>query len=828
MIKKKVFGSVVAVLTAFTLCGCGGQSNTPTVDYSAEDATVWCAPASEKVLANASATAYDAVKTKSVVLSSAKNDYESGQILITASKDLAFTVTLGDLTDTSNAQNVIKKENFKVYTQQYMAVTRNWNGNGAPTGDYPDAIVPQEVAEEYGLNRVAAGKNGGAWLEFYIPENTPAGNYTGSAAVRIGKDQVSVPVSLKVYDVTVPSELTSKSLFSINKTQVVAHELDNSVEMVDKYADLLMQYKLSPTEICGNGTSGAEGFAEKAYRLVTEKGMTTIGLSNYGNEDVNGFDVYNSDVMAEYLVALAEKSLSTENSERQVNLLEKTAFYDWRVDEPFFISYQDGEVAAHVSNWKTTVEKTKQILTEKEEFQTEFGQELIATVEKVAHVITDYMTDEFGNAHRTAGELKNKDGSPFYYASDGSDLVNLCPKPDAYDSEEERTTYNTGREKWWYNCNDPKYPNVTYHMDDTMASAISVGWIMAQNDITGNLYWCVNSHSDGNGTLENPYNTAHRGSGANGDGFLIYPGKYYGMNEPVPSIRLDAIRDGQEDYELIKILKNVYAEKGYDATSVIKTITKNFYEGGSILGGSEEYETARELLLSLTEAATSSAQFMITSVAEKETETGRKYTIQAAAADGVKLYEGDKELTAENGLFTVTKGLGEAQNYYSVRIVDANGTERTFSLYLGGKEVVYTASAIVKEDFAGDIQAYEFADGYHKFTLAKQEGSITSDEKLRLDFTHESVTEISSTTKNYILTLYNGTQNDIGFEIQIEYEGYGLESAQIGTLKQGENQIDLNIFATMNWNNKGKVKKLRIVLTDGSEIGIGGITVYGV
>ena len=134
----------------------------------------------------------------------------------------------------------------------------------------------------------------------------------------------------------------------------------------------------------------------------------------------------------------------------------------------------------------------------------------------------------------------------------------------------------------------------------------------------------------------------------------------------------------------------------------------------------------------------------------------------------------------------------------------------------------------MKEDFAGDIQAYEFADGYHKFTLAKQEGSITSDEKLRLDFTHESVTEISSTTKNYILTLYNGTQNDIGFEIQIEYEGYGLESAQIGTLKQGANQIDLNIFATMNWNNKGKVKKLRIVLTDGSEIGIGGITVYGV
>ncbi|MDR2849406.1 MAG: DUF4091 domain-containing protein, partial [Verrucomicrobiota bacterium] len=41
----------------------------------------------------------------------------------------------------------------------------------------------------------------------------------------------------------------------------------------------------------------------------------------------------------------------------------------------------------------------------------------------------------------------------------------------------------------------------------------------------------------------------------NGDGYLLYPGAPLGLKEPVTSIRLEAARDGVEDYEYLKLLK---------------------------------------------------------------------------------------------------------------------------------------------------------------------------------------------------------------------------------------------------------------------------------
>lgn len=42
----------------------------------------------------------------------------------------------------------------------------------------------------------------------------------------------------------------------------------------------------------------------------------------------------------------------------------------------------------------------------------------------------------------------------------------------------------------------------------------------------------------------------------NGDGFLLYPGKKYGLDKPIPTVRLSALRDGQEDMDLLYALEN--------------------------------------------------------------------------------------------------------------------------------------------------------------------------------------------------------------------------------------------------------------------------------
>ena len=44
---------------------------------------------------------------------------------------------------------------------------------------------------------------------------------------------------------------------------------------------------------------------------------------------------------------------------------------------------------------------------------------------------------------------------------------------------------------------------------------------------------------------------------ANGDGFMIYPGKQVGIDGPVTSIRLELIRDGNEDFEYFQIYRQL-------------------------------------------------------------------------------------------------------------------------------------------------------------------------------------------------------------------------------------------------------------------------------
>lgn len=58
----------------------------------------------------------------------------------------------------------------------------------------------------------------------------------------------------------------------------------------------------------------------------------------------------------------------------------------------------------------------------------------------------------------------------------------------------------------------------------------------------------------------------------NGDGYFLYSGEIIGRNEIFPSVRLESVRDGQEDYEYFKILESL-AQKTGDA-SAKKTLEK--------------------------------------------------------------------------------------------------------------------------------------------------------------------------------------------------------------------------------------------------------------
>ena len=88
-------------------------------------------------------------------------------------------------------------------------------------------------------------------------------------------------------------------------------------------------------------------------------------------------------------------------------------------------------------------------------------------------------------------------------------------------------------------------------------------WQVHKAGATGLLYYCVCSW----GGLTKAYTGKQcfpdvpihlkdhwtlKRLGVNGDGLLVYPGR--DMMEPIPSIRLEVVRDGIEDYEYLALL----------------------------------------------------------------------------------------------------------------------------------------------------------------------------------------------------------------------------------------------------------------------------------
>jgi len=139
----------------------------------------------------------------------------------------------------------------------------------------------------------------------------------------------------------------------------------------------------------------------------------------------------------------------------------------------------------------------------------------------------------------------------------------------------------SGDEMWWYICCGPTHPFQNWFIDYPATDARSLFWATWKYHITGFLYyetciWASNTypeshngwdvpHEDpaalealkaGKRWPEVPWNT-YTYSRFNGDGLLVYPGP----NEtPLSSVRLETIRDGIEDYEMLGVLADLVVE----------------------------------------------------------------------------------------------------------------------------------------------------------------------------------------------------------------------------------------------------------------------------
>lgn len=771
--RKKLATVVLCLVMGLTAIGCksdGGDLETGEIEF-------WSTYATEKILQD-KPDLYDGVKFDAAIeVDALKGEYESAQLVMTAEKAVkAYDAEItGNLTGSDGAE--FAKSDIEIRVQKYVKVGTILSGyNDPPTGMYPDALLPLETAVAFGENRIAAGENQGLYITFRVPADQKAGVYTGSLKVTYdGRDKI-VPVRLNVYDLTVGKDTHAKSYFNLGFSQHLG-DLDSTNGMWRTYAERLLEYRISPSIVMRKYSATEDGmreYVDEVWDLVENHGMSTINSPWKNGADLTAF-----------LVQLAKKSIEVD-----CNLLAKTIVKG--PDEPSVSALNT--VKTFTQSFNTGVNNAVAEFDglKTEDTSAEFIAELKASAEKIPLIIAlQYDRNE---------------------ATDAAGVDTYCPLYDKYNTAAGRAQYDDQyKGKWWYGCVNPRPPYPTYHTEDTLVSARSVGWMMSEYDVIGNLYWAATVYAYYNGASYQPIEDYYEGSAlrfytCNGDGYLFYPGTPYGLDKPVASLRLEAIRDGNEEYEFLYDLNETYRAGGESPKAVQRIVSDLIYTGTKVHYDniSARFAAARKSMIQLALWANSPANVLIADVDDDSKGT---VTFQINAKKGYALTIGGEVLIGtdrgDRTVYTVTVKRDKASNALSLRS-EIDGTAYTLDIDLGGKVDYRAASELLNEYNV-------FADGNATVTaklegerIALTVGEVTGKHQ-NIRYNSAILKSISASDKKLALFVSNPGSEEISFRILVKQTKSILNNELFGgKIAPGDNVLEIDL-AAVNIANNGTI-----------------------
>ena len=831
---KKIVTVLTVAFLMFSAFGCGGSKTS-----GKNDVTVWTCSANTKILRDAS---YD-MQTRELEINAFKNESESAQIIITPTDDVAdYTLALSDLKAADGS--VLNKENFTVYNEKYISVTTVKNINISITGGYyPDALLPFEKAVEYGENKINGGNNQGIYITVKVPENQKSGVYTGNFTVTADGREFTVPVSVTVYDFTVPTATRVKSSYGILANEIAYGELDTSYEMYEKYYDFLLDYRICGQDLPYRGTLGnfnggptesvIDGWVDSALKYALDERCSYYNLifsqtnvSGAYYEEFDGTRVPYTGIAVD--VEAAEKiydALFLRSMKEGVNLFKKLGSYLVLFDEAEVNGKMDmANYCLYAMNekQKECVEKYKTdpafAVKADDKGDEAFRTEIIKSLSEVKHKFTGAYTDSL----KVPGQY--------------------VPTIDCYDTATERNRYKEidreyygeNGELWAYHCMNPLAPYPTAHIDDEILSSRIMGWMMQSYGITGSLYWDVNLYAYrtdnvNNLQLTDYYDTALRFPFANGDGFLLYPGAPYGIYGPVPSIRLAALRDGFEDYDVLCALEEMYAENGVGAdefAAVAQILYSRLFSGAKVKHGAAVAGDFDEVRGTVAELIAAAKEGIVISDCT-ETEAGTEFTVKAPAGTVVKSGSDVLSGTADGNRVVFAVTVARDGNRNELKLT-AEISGRTFGLnvYVGGKRKVVSADGYAAEAKNGsdrqgadyDVETTEI-DGKPAISV-KSDAQIAEDER-KYDYLEIALKPfgVNSATQKIVLNIYNNGAESMEIDLYVQADEKNAAAIKVDTftLEKGWNAISADI--SVNAQNK-TLANLRIMFSGPAAIDI--------
>ncbi len=131
-----------------------------------------------------------------------------------------------------------------------------------------------------------------------------------------------------------------------------------------------------------------------------------------------------------------------------------------------------------------------------------------------------------------------------------------------------------GGQIWSYTALAPDPAAPIWTIDEPLVNErILPGFLGHALGATGVLYWRIDDFGGGDPWTVAPA-SQRDGDWYPGDGQLVYPGDAVGVDGVVPSLRLKALRDGEEDYELLGLAQR--AQLGAQADRIAATVARGW------------------------------------------------------------------------------------------------------------------------------------------------------------------------------------------------------------------------------------------------------------
>ncbi|MGG1517972.1 glycoside hydrolase domain-containing protein [Paenibacillus oryzisoli] len=576
------------------------------------------------------------------------------------------------------------------------------------TSAYPAGWYPDALLPMDGHLTVDAGNNQAIYIKVHIPKGQPAGMYAGEVTLQETGEAVRIPVTLQVFDFELTDESHTETAFALWSEYLAEAEHiagDDAWEMIEKYYWASLEHRLTPSDL-PIPTDSPERYVEQAVPYLTNPKVSAVRLPAYRNAD----GTYDEAKMEIVVDALREKGL-----------LGKTYYYITEIDEPAAATYPR---------------------------VTEIAVMLNRIAPDVRHFVTTQPVDELTDSvHDWVAQI------------------------DKYDEPFARKLQAGGDHVWWYTCVVPKHPFPTYHLDDDLLGSRLLSWLQKDCGVEGTLYWATTIFQKYDGKAygtRDVWTDPLAFPGANGDGYLFYPGYEMGIDGPVGTLRLENLREGAEDYEYLWTLEQRLQEQaaklgaiGFDVHDALQPYYDRLYTN------IRDYN-----------ADTSNLSRVRREVAESIQSLGR--------AGGIQSLIGVKKLSAHQREITIYTEKGAA--------VSVEGTTLTPM-----EESVLSVRYVVTLTLAPGLTEVSVQLGKHGKTETRSL-TLKAEEPLSYEIplmTGENMTDLNRwTVSNVALSWCSSRVTEAGCALQAEFQA-GANFPNIRLFKEETG------FRSSDWSNYG-------------------------